>query len=246
MVMHAFSASELLEVWERGWAQPPIQRAITLLALAHPETPPESLARLSLGERNAGLLLLRERIFGPQLFSLAKCGGCSEPLELTFTVADILAANRPEAVEPLVVRHDDYEVQIHLPNSEDMFAATHGNGSAGARQLLFDRCVLAAHHHSEAITASQLPAEVIEAVEERMAQADPQADVQLALSCPRCGRETRARFDVASFLWSEINAWACRLLQQVHALASAYGWRESEILAMSSWRRQLYLEMIKA
>ncbi len=244
--MRALSASELLEVWERGWAQPPIPRAMTLLALAHPEMPPESLARFSLGERNASLLLLRERIFGPQLFSLAKCGGCSEPLELTFTVADILAANRPEAVEPLVVRHDDYEVQIRLPNSEDLLAATHGNGSADTRRLLFDRCVLAAHHHSEAITASQLPAEIVNAAEERMAQADPQADVQLALSCPRCGHRSQAHFDIVSFLWNEINAWACRLLRQVHALASAYGWRESEILAMSPWRRQLYIEMIKA
>jgi hypothetical protein len=32
----------------------------------------------------------------------------------------------------------------------------------------------------------------------------------------------------------------------VHALASAYGWSEREILALSDTRRRLYLEMVSA
>lgn len=240
--MRALSASKLLEVWERGWAQSPLQRALTLLVLARPDTPPESLAKLSLGERNAALLILREQIFGPRLGSLARCNACGEALELNFTVADILTSQL-ETVERLDARLGDYAVQFRLPNSDDMILAT--AGGASAREVLFDRCVVSAQHRDEVIAASQLPAEVVHAVEERMAQADPQADVQLALSCPHCGHCLQAHFDIGSFLWSEINAWACRLLRQVHALASAYGWRESEILAMSPWRRQLYLEMIK-
>ncbi len=244
--MRPLSASELLEIWERGWAQPPIQRAITLLALARPETPAESLIKLSIGQRNAVLLTLREQLFGPQLASLAKCDSCGEQLELTFAAADILRAGQPELAERLAIIHDEYEVQFRLPNSEDLAAVVRGEDGTAMRQRLFERCVLAAHHNSEAIAAGQLPAEVVETVAERMAQADPQADVRFTLSCPQCGHQTQARFDIASFFWNEIHAWACRLLRQVHALASAYGWRESEILAMSPWRRQLYLEMIRA
>lgn len=242
--MAALSAAKLLDAWERGWAQPPIQRAIALAALALPETPLENLARLSLGERNANLLILRQQIFGSQMVSLTKCGACGEALELRFAVEDILLVNQPEATNPLVLRYDDYEVQFRLPNSEDLLAAMADRNSA--RQFLFDRCVLAAHYHGDVISTSQLPVEAVHAVEERMAQADPQADVQLNLACPYCGHHRQAHFDIVAFLWNEINAWACRLLRQVHVLASAYGWRESEILAMSPWRRQLYLEMIKA
>ena len=36
---------------------------------------------------------------------------------------------------------------------------------------------------------------------------------------------------------------ATRLLGEVHTLARAYHWREAEILAMSSRRRQAYLEL---
>ncbi|MGH7451738.1 MAG: phage baseplate protein [bacterium] len=244
--MRPLSASELLEVWERGWAQPPIQRAITLLALARPETPLESLAKLSIGQRNAGLLTLREQMFGPQLASLAKCSSCGEQLELTFAVADILRAGEPEPAERLAITHGDFEMRFRLPNSEDLAAVVYGDDSATMRQRLFERCVLAAHHNSEVIAAGQLPAEVVETAAVRMAQADPQADVRFTLSCPQCGYQMQASFDIAAFFWSEIHAWASRLLHQVHALASAYGWSEPEILAMSPWRRQLYLEMIKA
>jgi len=37
-----------------------------------------------------------------------------------------------------------------------------------------------------------------------------------------------------------------RLLVEVHALASAYGWSEQEILSLSDARRRLYLEMVQA
>jgi hypothetical protein len=51
-------------------------------------------------------------------------------------------------------------------------------------------------------------------------------------------------FDMPAYFWSEIQMGARRLLQEVHALASAYGWRESEILMLSAARRRAYLEMV--
>lgn len=243
--MRSLSITELLEVWERGLAQPPVQRGLALLALAHPETPPDELARFSIGRRNTSLLKLREQIFGAQLASLAKCGHCNEQLELIYTVAEILAAGEAESAEAFAAMHNDYAVRFRLPDSEDLMALAQGNNST-RRQHLFERCVLQVQRRDETIAVSELPAEVRQKVVERMAQADPQADMQLTLTCARCGEQTQARFDIVSFLWNEINVWACRLLQQVHLLASAYGWHEAEILAMHPWRRQLYLEMIRS
>jgi hypothetical protein len=34
------------------------------------------------------------------------------------------------------------------------------------------------------------------------------------------------------------------MVREVHRMASAYGWREADILAMSAFRRQRYLELI--
>jgi S-adenosylmethionine synthetase len=99
-------------------------------------------------------------------------------------------------------------------------------------------------HNGGRISLDELPDDIVDAVVDRMAQADPQSDVQLALSCPVCGREWQAAFDIVSFFWTEIDAWARGILQQVHVLASAYGWREADILTMNPGRRQSYLEMV--
>lgn len=244
--MRSLSAPEFLEVWERGLQQAPIQRMITLLAATYPEIPFESLVKLSIGQRNTLLLGLREQLFGTHFASLVKCAGCGEQLEANFSKNEIGATTIAEPVATLTIRESDYAVEFRLPNSRDLAAVTASEDLASAQLLLLERCILTAQHRGETIAVRHLPSEVIKTVEKQMAQADPQADVTLALTCPACGQPTRARFDIAAFLWSELSAWAWRLLQQVHLLASAYGWREDEILALSPWRRQCYLEMVKA
>ena len=79
-----------------------------------------------------------------------------------------------------------------------------------------------------------------------MALADPMAETRLALSCPACGSEWHEALDIARFVWAEIESRAKRLAGEVHALASAYGWTEAEILGLSGPRRSLYLGMVQA
>src|SRR5215203_3647034 len=58
------------EGWERDVAGHPVQRALLLVAAACPGTPPEELARESVGRRDGRLLTLREWTFGPRLVSV--------------------------------------------------------------------------------------------------------------------------------------------------------------------------------
>jgi len=85
---------------------------------------------------------------------------------------------------------------------------------------------------------------VIQALTERIESLDPQADIRIHLTCPGCCHSWCALFDIASFLWAEINGWAERMLQMVHRLAASYGWSERDILNLSPVRRQLYLGMV--
>jgi hypothetical protein len=50
-------------------------------------------------------------------------------------------------------------------------------------------------------------------------------------------------FDIEEYFWVEVAARAMRILREIHILARAYGWREADILAMSTRRRQAYLEL---
>jgi hypothetical protein len=241
--MRALTAPEMLEVWERGLTQSPLHRSLMLISAAEAE-PVEVVARLSAGERDARLLRLREWAFGPQLAAVACCPGCGERLEMDFRALDVRVEAEAERAESWLLDVAGYELRCRAPNSLDLIAISALRDVVDARRQLLGRCLSDITYEGAPVAVEQLPDEVIAAVVARIAQADPQADVRLALSCPQCEHHWQAAFDIGPFFWSEIQVWAQRLLLEVHTLASAYGWREMDILMMSPWRRQFYLSCI--
>ncbi len=240
--MRLLTVASMLAMWDAAATQPTVERSLALLRAACPGQPPDMLAGLSAGQRDRHLLGLREALFGPEVVSLADCPRCGECLELSFQVGDIRAA-ADEPPETLEVTADGYQVRFRLPNSIDLAALADTPGDDDPAAILLRRCVLSARYRGDECDADRLPSGIVDAITDRMAEADPQADVELSLRCQACDHGWLATFDVASFLWTEIDAWARRLLYEVHVLARTYGWNEAEILALSSRRRQLYLDM---
>lgn len=248
--MQALTASQLLTVWEQGTSQPPVHQALLLLAAALPGIALDNLAELSIGQRDKQLLALREQLFGSQLTSVVACPVCAEKLEFTCHTTDLQAQANTQPGKTLVWRHGAYEVHFRLPNSLDLTAVAPqahpgSNDLAAIRNQLLARCLTSATYHNKAVTVDQLPETIINKMVAYMTEVDPQADVQVALSCAACGHQWSATFDIIVFLWAEINAWALRTLHEVHHLAAAYGWSEADILAMSAWRRQTYLQLVQ-
>jgi hypothetical protein len=241
--MRPLSAGELLEVWELGSAQGLVERALTLLAAAC-DTRSESLAGLTIGQRDSCLLTLREWTFGSRMSGVLTCPGCGQGLELTFDAAEVRADVPADGGRAASLAMAGYDVQFRPPNSTDLAVAAGESDPERLRELLLERCVLAASHDGEPVSADRLPPEIVEAVAAGLAQADPQADVELAVSCGSCSHSWRTAFDIVSFFWNEVDAWAGRILREVHTLASAYRWAERDILALSPRRRQLYLEIV--
>ncbi len=240
--MRPLTSQEILGVWERGERWHPVDQALLLLAASEPETPWEGLAGLSLGRRDAKLLALRERTFGSHLRGLTTCLGCGESLEFTVSTRDLLAET-PEQKEWYSVGREGYLLRFRLPNSHDLVAVLEYPDPAAARMALLERCVEATRAGRPA-AASTLAAEVVEALEARMAEMDPQGETAVELSCAGCGHLWKAALDVGRFFWQELAAEARRLLREVHLLASTYGWRETEILALSPARRHAYLAQV--
>lgn len=244
--MRSLSASELLRAWERGLNQPLLQRALELLSFAYPQASSASLSGLSIGRRDAELLALRQQIFGPEMPCVAVCPGCGQRLDLTLDTREMLVAEAAGQEAELALSVGGYELQFRCPTSEDLAAAVDPDDPAESEARLLDLCMLSACRDGERVAPGELPQEVAAAVSGKMASADPLADIQLALSCPSCEREWRAAFDIVSFLWREVESLAVRLLREVHALASAYGWSENDILNLSPARRQFYLTILEA
>ena len=242
--MRPLSVPELLNIWERGLGSRPFERALTILSAAAPESSTADLARISIGRRDATLLRLREWAFGSELAMMAACPRCHRELETAITVADLCAPIESARVSETSPAIGDYKFRCRAPNTEDLAACT-GLDVAMSRQTLFTRCVLDCTCVGAPVGTEKLPTEIIDAVIERIAETD-QADIRIDLSCPDCDYRWNELFDIVSFFWTEIDAWARRILREVHILASVYGWRESDILALGPVRRQIYLAMAEA
>jgi hypothetical protein len=246
--MYTLSSQELLHIWEVGLGQHPLDRALTILASAFPGVPYEHLTLLSVGQRDECLFAVRESIFGSSLVSFVLCPFCQGQLELLLDMADLHIApdaaseGKMQSVQQLT--SDGYELQFRLPDSLDLAAIVGCKDASTARNLLVKRCILRAMQDGVEVAVEAIPELVISALAAQMDTCDPLAALDVGLDCSLCGSHVQVLFDIVAFFWTEIAVRAKRLLLDVHTLAQAYGWRETDILSMSTARRQFYLEMV--
>ena len=245
--MRTPSPAQLLDAWERGGGQPAAARGLLLLGLSCDEQPAETLPRLPLGRRDALLLQLRQRLFGTGIDSVAHCPQCATLVEVSFRGDDLLAAGASidgfEETHVYRSPEGDIHVRFRLPDSADELALASCGNVADAHALLLERCVLEASVAGAPCPARALPEAAQAGLAQAMADADPQADLQLALTCPACAHAWQPAFDINAFLWQELQAWTLRLLRDIDTLARHYHWSEADILALSPRRRQAYLEL---
>ena len=243
--MRSLTRSDLFTLWERGEGRHPVDRALLLMAAAFPERRWDELVSLSIGRRNSLLTSIREQVFGRRMDVFTACPRCDQPLEFALSVPELRAEDVQDQPGPtFFLAEGDLEVSYRLPNSADLAALVPLADPDAARGLLLRRCLLDARREDAEVSIDDLPESVIDAVESAMETMDPQAEVALALRCPQCAHAWSAFLDILSFMWTEISAFARRLLGEVHSLARYYGWREADILSMSSTRRKIYLEMM--
>ena len=234
--MRALSSFETLTLWERGARWHPLDRGLLALSFAGLSAG-ESVADWPLGRRNRALLELHATWFGSLLEAWAACPQCGEKLEFELNVRDLMAPQSDEKQLATVA----VEAQIfRLPTTRDLAEVAKSSDEQQAVIQLLALCRIGG------VESCGWTDEIIEKVGESLATVDPMAETRVALTCPACDHLWNDSIDVASFIWAELEARARRLLWEAHSLASAYGWSESETLALSAARRAIYLEMVRA
>ncbi|TME11275.1 MAG: phage baseplate protein [Chloroflexi bacterium] len=86
-MMLVLSSQEMLHIWEIGLGHHPIDQALIILAAAFPETSRDTLAELSIGQRDSYLLAVRAHTFGSRLVVLATCPQCRDQVECVLDIA---------------------------------------------------------------------------------------------------------------------------------------------------------------
>lgn len=244
-VANGVDCHALLVLWECTLSEPSSARADAMLRAAFGD----GRATRTLGERNALLLTLHARLFGQRIDLLSHCPACGAAAEFTSECDALAEGLRPaqELILPLLLETHGYVIDFRLPVSDDIALATRAGAAdrddAFAMHLL-RRCVLACRSESGPVAVDALPDAVLDAVSQRMERLDPGASVSFDLACPACAVRWQAPLDVGDMLWQKTRAAAERLLLDVDALASAYGWTETEVLALNPMRRAAYLQLV--
>jgi hypothetical protein len=247
--MRRLTDEDILRIWEMGYNQHPLDRALTMLLANEPGMTRDKLAAFSIARRDERLLHLREQLFGHMLKAFAQCPQCTEKLEFTMSTADIRALNKNEndpgeKEEPLEIAAEGITMIFRLPDSRDLASAAGCDDVHTARGLIVQRCVQKAAANGKPVNTRQLPREAVTALSDQMAKYQQEAEVLLDLHCPSCSHKWKIVFDIAAFLWTEISAKAMRLLGEIQTLAFAYKWNEADILSLSPLKRQFYLEAV--
>lgn len=228
--MHGTSARQLLDGWETFRDQPMPLRAAALAALLSSQ-PLTRVMCWSVERRDQALFDFRAQIFGDAVEAVAACPGCGERLEMQIPLSRIAPpGNGSRRPEFRTIRLGRHRIRCREPNSEDLLAIAAMRDVGEARAELMARCIQSNDRDLRERAAARL--------------AGTASDVQLDLTCPACGHTWRAPFDIATFVWGELEDWARRTLHEIHVIAGAYGWSEDEILRLGARRRQTYVEMI--
>jgi hypothetical protein len=237
--MRALKGELLLEAWERGATEADPGRAATMLALACGDRTRDELEGLSIAECDVELLRLRWITFGDALRGCVPCGACGTRVEFGIAVSSLV--ERLEALRPrgeAKWQAGRMTFSMRAVTSRDVAAIRR---LANPRQALLARCVSV---EGEAVGEALASCEDIAV--ENFNRINEGAETRIAVGCPACGTIEHADLDIARFLWTEVRHAALALLREVHELASAYGWSEGAILAMTNARRARYLEMARA
>lgn len=247
--MRPLSAAQILALWDAGQTRHPIDRALLALALAMPEEAPDELADRPVGWREVNLLALRIATFGCMLDGYAPCPSCASLMEFSLDGSALLEElPAPDGNARITLDGQ----QWRLPSSRDQAMILDAPTPETAVAWLLDRCRMDKSMPSassptinrETSRKTKCSPALINELESRMEALDPAANIRLGMRCTDCGHVWDAVLDIGTCFWDELGTRARQLLESVHRLASAYGWREAEILALSPARRAAYLNMI--
>lgn len=231
------SADALLDVADRGRGRSWLDRGLVIAALTGAD--PAGLAGAPVGRLQDAVLLVHESLSGEELAATTVCPRCAAVVEFAIDVRMLRMQHPAKTSGRLDI--GACSAYWRVPTAGDLRLATATDEAAAA---LRSQCITATVDGRE-VASSALPEEVVAEIERVMADADPLAEVLVAVTCPECGAGFDADLDPVGFVWAEIEARAMRLLREVNELACVYGWTENVVLALPAARRAAYLAIVR-
>lgn len=234
-------AAVLLAAWEGAGAVTPAAVGAVLLHHTGVVDDLDTSLDLPLATTSALVARVYAQAFGHTVEGVLSCDSCAEHMEVTLPIeafTDIpdgpgAATVTPARAGPALV--------VRCPTTRDLLAVAADPDPAAA---LLARCLAGAD--GAAVDPGSLAPDTLDAVDAAAEDLAGGAAVVVRSRCPSCGCDVSADVDVAGLLWQRVGDEVPALLAEVAELASAFGWSETDILAMGAPRRGAYLELARS
>jgi hypothetical protein len=217
------TAAALLASWEAAASAPAVLRGPAALEPDHDRVYDLPLAEVAALATARLAQWSRDEVDG-----VLTCAGCGELLDVRVRLSDLRE-------EPRVTPG---RYALRSPTARDMAAAA---AAPDPRAVLLRRCV--AEADGTAIDPADLDAADLAEIDEALESLAGSALPMLTAGCPECGGTASGVVDVPGLLWQYVAAEAGTVLRDVARLAAAYGWSETDVLALSPHRRAAYLAL---
>jgi hypothetical protein len=200
----------------------------------------KDIGQLTTWERDQVLAAIYIRHYGTRIDSTMQCGNCNAPFDMDFSLQALMEDLTPDP-DVEIERLEDGGYHIHnvgfrLPTGDDE-CAVFGLPPDQAEAELLQRCLM---------DRSSLDTDTLAEVQNAMQALSPVVNVDLDAKCPECGHDQSVQFDLQRYLLTSLMNDRGQLVQEIHLLASAYGWRLSEILNLTRSQRRAFVEMVDA
>ena len=208
--------------------------------------------QLSVSDRDVAVAQLQAHYFGPQIESRALCQHCCGMFEFGFSLPDLVASvlkradeeRRELGIAPSAAEgcFERGELRFRVPTLSDEQALLGLAPEAHGAELR-RRC-LALNGASADLSPTSDVAE--EELQRSVDVVSPLISAPLELCCALCGVVQDVEFDVVAFFLLSLLRERPLLIREIHAVATAYRWHCSDILALPRSQRRAHVELIES
>lgn len=193
---------------------------------------------MPVGSRIAWLLAIAD-LEGDGPFTLAlRCPRpeCREEMEIEVTREEVLSTLPPVSADPLETEAEGTPFALRRPTGSDQLRWLSAGPAALNRRAILQTLIVEGQRE---LTDGQ-----VDALEAALDEHDPLLRFTVTIECPACGVTSEHETSLTDCALTVLQRAQQRVIEEVHVLARAYGWREPDILALPSWRRARYLGLI--
>jgi hypothetical protein len=192
--------------------------------------------KLPVGDARVMMANLARHVGAERQWMTGTCSSCGSLFDFALSPAD-LPLPQEAAVEQdwVEVMTGSGPVRVRAPLCADQIAIAE---NPEPERALLERCIASGRPEEE--LRLDFADRDLAAIDAAMIALSPTLPFGAAMSCPSCGQVNEMPVCTSDWL-SEMDDGP---LQDVHDIASAYGWGQGEILALSRNRRKAYLRLI--